>query len=146
MATGLKGIFLKLILIGVMFLSMMSFVIITQIDNNTEFLITNNTLINKSYGDLINNLGSTTLTEAEIAEDTFGQITPTSPLGLVEITSIVSPTRIIQDLIIGIYNILIALPAQFLGIPEIIIAVINAILVVLLILGIWAIWKVGVNN
>ena len=146
MATGLKGIFLNLMFIGIMFLAVLSFVIITQTDNNTEFLITNNTLINDSYGNLLGNLGSTTLTSAEKADDTFGEITPTSPLGLVEITSIVSPTRIIQDLIIGTYNILIALPAQFLGVPEVIISVINAILIILLILGIWAIWKVGVNN
>ncbi|KKK88562.1 hypothetical protein LCGC14_2741880 [marine sediment metagenome] len=145
MATGLKGIFLKLMLVGIMFLSIMSFVIITQIENNPEFLITNNTLINKSYGDLISNLGSTTLTESEIADETFGQITPTSPLGLVEITSIVSPTRIFRGLILGTYNILIALPAQFLGVPPVIIAVINAVLFLLLILGIWFVWK-GVNN
>ena len=143
---GIKDIFLKIMLVGVMFLSVMSCVIITQTNNNPDSLITNNTLIDDSYGDLIVNLGSTTLAESEIADDTFGQITPTSPLGLVEITSIVSPTRIIQGLIIGTYNILIALPAQFLGVPEIIVSVINAILIVMLILGIWAIWKVGVSN
>lgn len=143
---GIKDIFLKVMLVGVMFLSIMSFVIITQTENNPGSLITNNTLINDSYGNLITNLGSTTLAESQIADDTFGQITPTSPLGLVEITSIVSPTRIFQGLIIGTYNILIALPAQFLGVPEIIVSVINAILIVMLILGIWAIWKVGVSN
>ncbi len=143
---GLSNTFVKITLIGVIFLAMMSFVIETQTDNNPEFLITNNTLINDSYGDLISNLGSTSIKESEIADDTFGQITPTSPLGLVEITSVVSPTRIIKGLVIGTYNILIALPAHFLRIPEVFIAVLNAILLLSLILAVWAIWKVGVDR
>ncbi len=135
-----KDIFIKLMMVGVIFLSLMSWIIITQTDNNTANLITNNTLINKSYGDISANLGSTQ-SEADIASGTFTNITPTSTLGFVTVTSIVSPTRIFRGLIIGTYNILIALPAQFLGVPETIIAVINAILALLLILGVWFVWK-----
>ena len=141
---GFKDIFIKMVMVGVIFLSIISWVIITQTENNTINLITNNTLINKSYGDLSSNLGSTQ-SQAEIASGTFTNVTPTSTLGFVTVTSIVSPTRIFRGLIIGTYNILIALPAQFLGVPEVIIAVINAILALLLILGVWFIWK-GVSN
>ncbi len=139
-----KDIFVNLMLVGVLFLSIMSWIIITQTDNNTEFLITNNTLINQSFGDLSINLGATQ-SAADTASGTFTNITPESTLGFVTVTSIVSPTRIYRGLIIGTYNILIALPAQFLGIPEVIIAVINAVLALLLILGVWFIWK-GVSN
>ncbi len=135
-----KDIFIKLMMVGVIFLSVMSWIIITQTDNNTENLITNNTLINQSYGDLSSNLGSTQ-SEADKASGVFENITPTSTLGFVTVTSIVSPARIFKGLTIGTYNILIGLPAQFLGIPEVIIAVLNAILALLLILGIWFIWK-----
>ncbi len=141
---GFKDIFIKLMFVGILFLSIMSWVIITQTDNNTENLITNNTLINKSYGDLSSNLASTQ-SEADVASGTFTNITPTSTLGLVSVTSIISPTRVFRGLVIGTYNILIALPAQFLGVPEVIIGVINAILALLLILGVWFIWK-GVSN
>ena len=139
-----KDIFIKLMLVGVLFLSIMSWVIITQTDNNTLNLITNNTLINQSYGDLSSNLGNTQ-SQADLASRTFTNVTPTSNLGFVTVTSIVSPTRIFRGLIIGTYNVLIALPAQFLGVPDVIIAVINSILSLLLILGVWFIWK-GVNN
>ncbi len=141
---GFKDIFIKLMLVGVIFLSVMSWVIITQTDNNTINLITNNTLINKSYGDLSSNLGATQ-SQADTASGVFENITPESTLGFVTVTSIVSPARIFKGLMIGTYNILIALPAQFLGVPDVIIAVINAILALLLVLGVWFIWK-GVSN
>ncbi len=135
-----KDIFSRLMLTGLIVLSLMSFIIITQQDNNSQNLITNNTLINKSFADLTTNLGSTQ-DQSDTASETFGGITPTSNFGVLDVTSIVSPTRIFRGLIIGTYNVLIALPAQFLGIPAVVIAVINAILILFLILGIWSIWK-----
>ena len=135
-----KDIFIKLMLVGVLFLSIMSWIIITQTDNNQSNLITNNTLIEKSYGNLSIQLTSAQ-SQADIASGTFTNITPTSNLGFVTVTSIISPTRIFRGLILGTYNVLIALPAQFLGVPPVIIAVINSILVLLLILGVWFIWK-----
>jgi len=137
---SLRDIFIKLMVVGVLFLSVMSWIIITQTENDTANLITNNTLINKSYGDLSSNLGATQ-SQTDIASGAFTNITPKSTFGFVTVTSIVSPTRIFKGLIIGTYNILIALPAQFLGIPEVIIAVINSVLALLLILGVWFIWK-----
>ena len=135
-----SDIFIKLMVVGMIFLSIMSWIIITQTDNDPSNLITNNTLINKSYGDLSSNLGNTQ-SQSDTASGNFENITPTSNLGFVSVTSIVSPTRIFKGLIIGTYNVLIALPAKFLGVPDVIIAVINSILALLLILGIWFIWK-----
>lgn len=135
-----KDIFIKMMVVGVLFLSIMSWIIITQVDNNPEYLITNNTLINDSYGNLISSLGGTQA-QTEKASGTFANSTPSSTLGFVTVTSIVSPTRIFKGLITGTYIILIALPSAFLGVPEVIVAVINAILTLLIILGIWFIWK-----
>ena len=145
---GFKDIFISLMVVGVLFLSMMSWIIITQTDNNTENLITNNTLINESF-----NIDSGSLqsgftsgqSQADIASGTFTNITPSSTLGFVTVTSIVSPTRIFKGLILGTYNILIRLPGEFLGVPEVIIAIINAILALILILGVWFVWK-GVSD
>ncbi len=139
---GIKNITIKMLIVGVLFLSIMNWVIITQTDNDPTNLITNNTLINTSFGDLTTNL-NTAQAQTEIASGTFSNSTPTSTLGFVTITSIVSPTRIFRILVLGTYNILIRLPAQFLGVPETILAVINSILTLLLILGVWAIWKGG---
>ena len=139
---GIKNTFIKMLLVGVLFLSIMNFIIITQTDNDPTNLITNNTLINNSFGDLTTNL-NTVQSDTEVASGTFSNSTPTSTLGFVTITSIVSPTRIIRGLVLGTYNILIALPASFLGVPPVILAVINSILTLVLILGIWSVWKGG---
>ena len=139
---GIKDIFIKMTVIGVLFLAIMSWVIITQTDNDPTNLITNNTLINSSFGDLTTNLNNINAA-SETASGTFSNSTPTSTLGFVTITSIVSPTRIFRGLVLGTYNILVALPAQFLGVPPVVIAVINAILTLLLILGVWSVWKGG---
>lgn len=139
---GIKNTFIKMLLVGVLFLAIMNFIIITQTDNDPTNLITNNTLINNSFGDLTTNLNTVNV-DTDVASGTFSNSTPTSTLGFVTITSIVSPTRIFRGLVLGTYNILIALPASFLGVPPVILAVINSILTLVLILGIWSVWKGG---
>lgn len=140
--TGVKDIFIKLMFVGIIFLSMMSWIITTQTENNTQNLITNNALINSSYGGLLTTMNGNQ-GQSDKASQTFGNINPSQTFGIVQITSIVSPIRIFKGLIMGTYNILIALPAKFLGIPDVIVAVINSILSLLLILGVWIIWKGG---
>lgn len=135
-----KDTVIKLMVIGVLFLSILSWVIVTQTDNDPTFLITNNSLINNSYGELLDNLNSAQ-SQGDLASENFANETPTSALGFVTVTSIVSPVRIFRSLSVGTYNILIKLPAQFLGIPEAIQAVISAIITLLLILGAWFMWK-----
>ncbi len=135
-----KEVFIRLMVVSVIMVSMFSWVIITQLENDTTNLITNNTLINTSYGQLIGNLSGAESTAAT-ASTNFGSITPSESFGILSISSIVSPTRLFRGLIVGPYNVLIILPAQFLGVPIIIIGILNAILTLLLILGIWAIWK-----
>jgi hypothetical protein len=141
---GFGEIAIKFVVVGVLFLSVMSWITITQLENNPANLITNNTLINQSFGDLAVQLGGTQ-SQSKIAAGTFNNVTPTSNLGFVSVTSIVSPTRIFSGIILGTYTILIALPAQFLGVPDVVIAVINAILTLMIILAVWFVWK-GVNT
>jgi hypothetical protein len=135
-----KGIFINLMVVGVLVLSIMSWIIITQQDNNTAQLITNNSIINDSFGALTVNLGSAQ-DIGDSAQSTFGNITPTESYGIVAVTSIVSPTKLFRSLIVGTYNILIELPIKILGVSPAIAGVIDAILFLLIILGIWAIWR-----
>ncbi len=135
-----REVFIRLMVVSVIMVSMFSWVIITQLENDPTNLITNNTLINSSYGELIGTLSGAESTAAT-ASTNFGSITPSESFGILSISSIVSPTRLFRGLIVGPYNVLIILPAQFLGVPIIIIGILNAILTLLLILGIWAIWK-----
>lgn len=135
-----KQIFITVMISGIMVLSIMQWVIITQTQNNPAELITNNSLINDSYGNLVISLGEAQGV-GDSATTTFGNITPTQSFGIVDVTSIVSPTRLFRSLLVGTYNVLIELPMKILGVPEAVAGVIDAILFLMIILGIWAIWR-----
>lgn len=127
-------------LLSLVMISILSFVVITQSNNSAEIPITNNSIINKTYTDLLSNLSSTQ-TQTETASSNFVNITPTQQYGELEVTSIVSPTRIVKTMIIGLWNIFIKGPMIIFGVSPVIAALISSILTIFLIIGIWAIWK-----
>lgn len=135
-----REVFIRLMVVSVLMVSLFSFIIITQLENNPENLIIDNTLINTSFGQLVGNLTDGE-SDVKTASTNFGSITPSESFGILSVASIVSPMRLFRGLIVGPYNVLIVLPAQFLGVPLVIIGILNAILTLLLILGIWAVWK-----
>jgi len=136
--------FTNIALIGLIVFGMMSFIIITQSDNSVSTGINTNELINATYNDLYANLSSSQ-GDAQKSSDTFGSITPSQSFGELEVTSVVSPTRIFKTISIGLWNILIQLPIKVLGVSPIVASIISSIIILLLIIGIWAIWK-GVIN
>jgi hypothetical protein len=135
-----KKLFINFALLGLIVFGMLSFIIIFQNDNGATDKILSNQIINKTYGDLYRNLSNSQSTASQ-QSDIFGDVTPTESYGEVQIDSVVSPTKAFKSIILGIYNILIKLPSQLLGVSPIVGAVISAILIMLLILGIWLIWK-----
>lgn len=135
-----KKIFINFAFLGIIVFGMMSFIIILQSDNNSNEKIVSNQIINNTYSSLYNNL-SNSQNSANEQNSIFGSVTPTESYGEVQINSVVSPTKTFKTMIIGIYNVLIKLPSQFLGVSPIVQAVISAILIMLLIIGVWAIWK-----
>lgn len=135
-----KKVFINFALMGLIVFGMLSFVIIFQSDNNSNEKIIDNQIINKTYGDLYGNLSNSQSIASE-QSDIFGEVTPTESYGEVQIDSVVSPTKAFKSIILGIYNILIKLPSQLLGVSPIVGAVISAILIMVIIVGIWLLWK-----
>jgi hypothetical protein len=135
-----KKLFISFALLGLIVFGMLSFIIIFQSDNNATERITNNQIINNTYNDLYSNL-SQAQSDASNQNSIFGDITPTQSYGEIQPDIVVSPTRAFKSIILGIYNILIKLPSQILGVSPIVTAIISAILIMLLIIGIWAIIK-----
>ena len=135
-----KQLVIGMTVFSLLIFSAMSFIINIQDQNNADENIKENTLINKTYYDLQGNL-SGTQTEGETASGVFGDITPSQQFGELEVTSMVSPTKIFKTMTIGLFNILIGLPMILLGVSPIVASVISAILLLLLIIGIWAVWK-----
>lgn len=135
-----KNLFINFALVGLIIFGMLSFVIIFQNDNNSNERILDNQIINRTYGELYGNLSNFKSVASE-QSDIFGEVTPTESYGEVQIDSVVSPTKAFKSIILGIYNILIKLPSQFLGVSYIVGAVISAILITIIIVGIWLLWK-----
>lgn len=136
----LKQLMITMGVFGLCLFAIMSFIITTQADNSVGIPITNNTLINQTYGDLYSEISSSQ-TRTQNVLNTFGTTTPTQEYGELEITSIVSPTRTIRTMIIGLWNIFIKLPQVVLGVSPVVSYMVSAIIGLLVIIGIWAIWK-----
>ena len=142
-----KSLFINLALVGLIVFSIMSFAIITQNENDSNVKITDNQIVNDTYGDLFNELGKNNLqSNAQNASEAFEGVTPTQSVGELGGTAIVSPTKIFKSASFGVYNILVALPMKILGISPLVASVISGIFILLLLIGIWAIWKGAISS
>lgn len=140
----IKSILTNMALFAIISFGIFAFIIITQTDNHVSIKITNDSRINDVYLELNSTfISSQTLSSNSL--DSFGNVTPSEQYGTIDVTSIVSPTRIAKAIIIGFWNIFIKLPQSVLGVNSMIAGIISSILIILIIIGIWAIWK-GVIN
>ena len=62
-----------------------------------------------------------------------------------DVGSTVSATRTARTIIVGLWNIYVKLPMIILGVSPIVAGVINSILLIFIVIGIWAIWKGAIS-
>lgn len=139
---GLKDLFVNMTLVSLLILGVISFIIVFQNDNSVSNPVADNDLINKTYGNLLNNI-SDSRSQAQTVSGNFDNSTPVSSFGEVEVTSIFSTTNTLKALTIGSWNVLIVLPASILGVSPVVFGTLGSILLLLVIMGIWAGWKAG---
>jgi len=135
-----KRLFINMGILGLCIFSIMAFIITTQTDSNVATPITNNTLISSTYRDINSSLLSAQ-SQTQGASNTFSNVTPTQAYGELEVTSIISPTKIVRTIIVGLWNIYIKVPMVVLGVSPVVAGLISSIIIILVIIGIWAIWK-----
>lgn len=135
-------LFVSFAIIGLAIFSIFQFGIDLQSESNVTDKFIDNTVINTVYVDLGSNLGN--LREnATKQKQLFESESPTSGFGSILLFSILSAGKVFNGMIIGIFNIIIVLPATFLGVNEIVISVIATILILAIILGLWSVYKLG---
>ena len=66
-------------------------------------------------------------------------------MGDLDVGSIVSATRTARSIVVGLWNIYIKLPQVILGVNPIIASAITTILLILITIGGWAIWKGAIS-
>lgn len=143
--TNLKNILVNMITLGILIFAIMSVIIIIQSDSNIdeENRITNNTLINDSYGNLEVSLDQQTRSQDSL--DSLEEVPPQDYVGDLDVASMVSATRTGRSIITGLWNIYIKLPMAILGIDPLIASAISTILLIFIAIGIWAIWKGAIS-
>jgi len=137
---NLKNILLNMGILALLVFGLMAFILTTQNENNVALSITNNTLINDSFGSLSSELTSVQ-PQSQTALNTFQNITPNENLGVWQVTPIVNAGRTARVIIVGFWNILVKLPVVILGVSPLVSSLLNGLLIILLILGAWAWWK-----
>lgn len=138
---GFKTLWISFVLIALVVFALMSFIVQFQTDQGDSTIL-ENTVFNKSYQALQTNLTSFSAT-AQGQKENFESDPPTVSFGALVVFAIVSSGQIFSGMIIALYNIFIVLPATFLGIPEIVISVLSAVLLVTIILVLWRLYKQG---
>lgn len=143
--TDIKPIIVNMVVLGILVFAIFNFVIAIQSDNDVDPVnrITNNTLINESYGDLETSLDQQP--EAQNASDALEKVPPQDYVGDLDVGSTVSATRTAKSIIVGLWNVLIKLPQVILGVSSVVASAITAILLIFIAIGIWAIWKGAIS-
>lgn len=144
--SDIKSILKNMVILGILVFAIMNFIIIIQSDSGMSQvnMITNNSLINESYGEL-----SISLNNQDSAEDSLNSledVPPTEYVGDLDVGSTVSATRTARTMITGLWNIYIKLPQVILGVSPVVAGAINSILLILIAIGIWAIWKGAISS
>ena len=124
---SLRETFIQFSLVGLLVLSMLSFIAISQSENNLNQSILDNDVINDTFIRLGTNLTDFS-SAAQTQKDSFDADEPKEGFGTLLIFGIVSAGRKFISLIVVVYNILIALPAQILGVPVVVTSVMTGIL------------------
>lgn len=142
MVTSFREVFITFALIGVFIFATISFVIVTQRDNGVTNTILDNEIINRTYTNLETDLGGLS-SNASTQKESFESEIPERGFGSLIIFAIVGVGNKFTGMIVGIYNILIVLPASLLGIPSVVISAMTAILLISLVLLVWRVYRVG---
>lgn len=140
--TSFREMWTTFIIVGVLMFSMISFIVISQQNNGVDDTILENSLINKTFSNLGQNL---TILEnnTQTQRQNFESEIPERGFGSLIIFSIVGITQKFTGLLIGIYNIFIVLPSSILGISPVVTSAISSILIVSLVLLGWRVYRIG---
>lgn len=137
-----EKLFMSFMIVGLLIIGSLAFIITIQSDNSVSDKFIDNELINETYSGLSEDLVG--LRDQSQAQKTlFESENPTSGFGTILLFSIVSSGKVFNGMIIGIFNTIIKLPVAFLGLDPIIISVLSTLLILGIILGAWAIYKLG---
>lgn len=135
-------LFISVVVLGLLIVSLLSFVILTQEDNNIDNKFIDNSLINNTYATLKSDLTSFR-DDSQAQKTLFESENPTIGFGTILLFSIVSAGKVFNGMMVGTFNTLIKLPVVVLGFDPVVLSVLSTLLIIAILLGLWAIYKLG---
>lgn len=132
----------NLALLGLLVFGLFAIGITLHTSNPTNQSILNSALVNQTYSNLNSSL-SDLQSSTQAQKSNFESENPTVGFGSLILFTVVSAGKVFNGLIITIYNVLIKYPSVTLGLSPVIVGVIGAILLVLIVLGLWGVYKLG---
>lgn len=136
------SLFITFALIGLVVFGSLSFGIQLQEDNNSTERLTDNTLINKTVGNLRTDMEGFR-DKSELQKTLFEEENPTIGFGSLLLFSVISSGKVFTGMTVGLYNIFIGLPTALFGLDPVVSAVFSTLLLVIIILGLWTVYKLG---
>jgi len=135
-------LFMKFMFVGMVVLALFSFIVLFQSENGVTDKFAENELINQTFSDLTAKIG-TLEGQTQEQKDLFEKEPPTIGFGSLILKTIVSSGNIFNSMIVGVFNILFTLPVVFLGLDKLVVSVIMTVLGIVIIFGLWAVYKLG---
>lgn len=135
-----KDIFVNIIIIGLFVFAFLALGVTLQIDNQPIENLTDNQIINLTYGNLRSDLQGVegnVSTQRELLE----KENPTLATGSLIFYSIISAGKTFSSFLVGIFNTIIILPSAVLGIDPVIFGVLGSLLIGIILLTLWYLWK-----
>lgn len=141
MAEGFKPLMIGALLAAIYFVSIVSFMGIMADNTNSSINIQDNPAVNLTFGNVTLNLTNT----QTLALNQSQSQDSNKPIALFDFLfeSIIGAGKVFKGIISGLYNIFFGFIASQLGIPDVIMYSMSAIVLILLILFAWRLWKTG---
>ncbi len=142
MPISFRELFVTFALIGIFVFAGIAFIVKVQTDNDVGDTILKNEFINRTYINLETKLNDSRL-QTQTQKQSFESEVPERGFGSLIIFAIIGVGQSFTGVVMGIYNVLIVLPAEVLNIPRVVIGVLTSIIIVSLVLLIWRVYRAG---
>lgn len=139
---GFKDYVVSAIIIGIFIFAFFGFGIQLANENNLNNTLLNNKAINESYTDIESELNSTVGSVTDQQGGFFEGIVILEDIEMF-LTSIVGGTKTFFNVMTGFYNLFLDLIEKTIGIPSLISNIILAIMILIMILAAWRVYKAG---
>lgn len=137
-----NDLFKDFVFLALFIFAILGLFLTVQSQNVNPQPLADNPIINSTYNNLQNNFASNENSSGSVY-GVFSAEKPAPGFFTIVLLTIVSVGKTFGTFIFGFYNIIIVIPAVYLGLSPVVFSGIILILTLAVIIGLWAVYKVG---